>query len=140
MSRVLNFKPKSHGWCGVDIFFKNHRRLKWQTIRVKPNGVKKKRLKYRVRHTVGYLRYVGKARLVCSDLNLTILCCDLNIEHMPKLKLKHFVYFSYVFLALKKNKAQNNKGDTDLYRLCCFELYFYGLRRDHSIAYVLWHY
>jgi len=38
---VFNFKPKSHGWCGVDIFFKNHRRLKWQTIRVKPNGVKK---------------------------------------------------------------------------------------------------
>ncbi|MBF0451564.1 MAG: hypothetical protein HQK75_12735 [Candidatus Magnetomorum sp.] len=24
----FNFKPKSHGWCGVDIFFKNHRRLK----------------------------------------------------------------------------------------------------------------
>ena len=27
----FNFKPKFHGWCGVDIFFKNHRRLKWQT-------------------------------------------------------------------------------------------------------------
>jgi hypothetical protein len=37
----FSFKPKSHSWCGVEIFFKNHRRLKWQTIRVKPNGVKK---------------------------------------------------------------------------------------------------
>ena len=33
----------------------------------KTEWCQKKRLEYRVRHNVGYLRYVGKARLVCSE-------------------------------------------------------------------------
>jgi hypothetical protein len=84
----FNSKPKLYDWCGIDIFFKKHRRLKWQTIRVKPNGVKTKRLEYRIRHTIGYLRYVGKVRLVCSEYKKRpdgrrkyLACNDLKATH-----------------------------------------------------------
>jgi Transposase DDE domain len=60
--------PKSRQWCHVDTFFRRHRRLKWNTIRLATNGNKRKRMDFRVRHTSGYLRYVGKVELVCSEL------------------------------------------------------------------------
>lgn len=60
--------PKSRAWCHIATFFRNHRRLKWKTIRVMTNGAKRKRVEYRIRHTMGYLRYVGKVHLVCSEL------------------------------------------------------------------------
>ena len=31
------------------------------------NGAKRKRVEFRIRHTMGYLRYVGKVQLVCSE-------------------------------------------------------------------------
>jgi hypothetical protein len=60
--------PTSQQWCHIDTFFRRHRRLKWNTIRLATNGNKRKRMNVRVRHTSGYLRYVGKVELVCSEL------------------------------------------------------------------------
>jgi len=57
----------SEGWRQIAIFFKAHRRLKWQTIRLFTKGPKRKRKEFRVRHTVGWLRSVGPVQLVCSE-------------------------------------------------------------------------
>src|SRR5262249_8216533 len=54
-------------WLHVDTFFRRHRRLKWDTVRLGANGHKRKRMDFRIRHTTGYLRYVGKVELVCSE-------------------------------------------------------------------------
>ena len=60
--------PTSQQWCHIDTFFRRHRRLKWDTIRLATSGNKRKRMDLRVRHTSGYLRSVGKVELVCSEL------------------------------------------------------------------------
>jgi hypothetical protein len=59
--------PQSRQWCHIDTFFRRHRRLKWDTIRLATSGNKRKRMDLRVRHTSGYLRSVGKVELVCSE-------------------------------------------------------------------------
>ena len=59
--------PTSRQWCHIDMFFRRHRRLKWDTIRLTTSGNKRKRMDFRVRHTSGYLRHVGKVELVCSE-------------------------------------------------------------------------
>jgi hypothetical protein len=59
--------PKSQQWCHIDTFFRHHRRLKWDTIRLSTSGNKRKRMDLRIRHTSGYLRSVGKVELVCSE-------------------------------------------------------------------------
>ena len=59
--------PKSKQWLSVDLFFRHHRRLKWSTIRLMTNGTKAKRKEFRIRHTMGYLRYVGWVHLVCAE-------------------------------------------------------------------------
>src|SRR5689334_6960945 len=59
--------PKSKQWCHIATFFRHHRRLKWQTIRITTNGTKRKRMEFRSRDTIGYLRYVGRVQLVCSE-------------------------------------------------------------------------
>ena len=59
--------PKSHNWYHVDTFFRRHRRLKWDTVRLQTNGNKRKRMDLRIRHTTGYVRHVGKVELVCSE-------------------------------------------------------------------------
>lgn len=59
--------PKSKQWCHIATFFRNHRRLKWQTIRLTTHGTKRKRMEFRTRDTIGYLRYVGQVQLVCSE-------------------------------------------------------------------------
>ena len=60
--------PASRQWCHIDTFFRRHRRLKWDTIRLATSGNKRKRMDFRVRHTSGYLRSVGKVELVCAEL------------------------------------------------------------------------
>jgi len=60
--------PQSKQWCPIATFFRNHRWLKWQTIRITTNGTKRKRMEFRARDTIGYLRYVGQIQLVCSEL------------------------------------------------------------------------
>ena len=59
--------PKSKYWLHVATFFRRHRRLKWDTVRLQTNGNKRKRMDLRIRHTTGYLRHVGKVELVCSE-------------------------------------------------------------------------
>ena len=59
--------PTSRAWCHIATFFRNHRRLKWTTVRVMTNGRKRKRMEFRIRHTMGYLRSVGQVQLVCSE-------------------------------------------------------------------------
>src|ERR687888_1165337 len=59
--------PLSRQWCHIDTFFRHHRRLKWDTMRLAASGNKRKRMDVRVRHTSGSLRYVGKVELVCSE-------------------------------------------------------------------------
>src|SRR5438105_14719855 len=60
--------PQSKQWCHIATFFRNHRWLKWQTIRITTNGTKRKRMEFRARDTIGYLRYEGQVQLVCSEL------------------------------------------------------------------------
>jgi hypothetical protein len=59
--------PKSKQWSPIATFFRNHRWLKWKTIRITTNGTKRKRMEFRTRDTIGYLRYVGQVQLVCSE-------------------------------------------------------------------------
>src|SRR2546423_12743716 len=59
--------PQSRQWCHIDTFFRCHRRLKWDTIRLATSGNKRKRMDLRVRHTSAYLRHVDKVELVCSE-------------------------------------------------------------------------
>jgi hypothetical protein len=64
--RLYLTTSKSKQWCHIALFFRNHRWLKWQTIRIMTNGTKRKRMAFRVRDTIGYLRYVGQVQWVCS--------------------------------------------------------------------------
>jgi hypothetical protein len=59
--------PKSKGWHQIERFFKNHRRVKWITVYLPKNSSVKKRMEFRIRQITGYLRYVGKAQLICSE-------------------------------------------------------------------------
>jgi Transposase DDE domain len=59
--------PTSKPWLHVDTFFRRHRRLKWDTVRLQTSGNKRTRMDLRIRHTTGSLRHVGKVELVCSE-------------------------------------------------------------------------
>jgi len=59
--------PKSRGWSHVAELFRNHRRVKWQTVRIFTGSAKRKRMDFRIRQIIGYLRYVGKVQLICSE-------------------------------------------------------------------------
>ncbi len=60
--------PKSSGWSKIVQFFKDQRRLAWETICLEATGGKQKRMDIRTRHTEGFLKDVGKVQLVCSEL------------------------------------------------------------------------
>ena len=67
-------------------FFRHHRGLKWQTIRLTTNGTKRKRMEFRVRDTIGYLRDVGQVQLLCSEPRKRpagrrkyLACNDMNV-------------------------------------------------------------
>ena len=79
--------PKSSDWDQIEQFFKDQRRLAWQTIRIITGGPKKKRLEYRIRHTIGFLKGVGKTQLVCSEFKKRpkgrrkyLACSDLKVQ------------------------------------------------------------
>ena len=66
-------------------FFKDHRSVKWQTIRILTNRSKKKRMEFRIRLIKGYLRHVVNVQLVCSQFikrpggrKKYLACSDLN--------------------------------------------------------------
>jgi hypothetical protein len=44
--------PKSKQWSPIATFFRNHRWLKWKTIRITTNGTKCKRMEFRTRDTM----------------------------------------------------------------------------------------
>ena len=58
---------KSKGWLHISVLFKNQRRVKWQTFRIFTDSPRRKRMDFRIRQIVGYLRYVGKVQLICSE-------------------------------------------------------------------------
>ena len=58
---------KSKDWSQVEQFFKNHRRVKWITVILPKNSSSKKRVEYRIRQIIGFLRDVGIAQLICSE-------------------------------------------------------------------------
>lgn len=57
----------SSGWDGCADFFIKNRIIAWITVRIFTDGPKKKRKDFRVRHTVVFLKGVGKIRAVCSE-------------------------------------------------------------------------
>ena len=59
--------PKSRGWSHVAALFTDHRRSRWQGVRIFTDSPKRKRMDFRIRQIIGYLRYVGKVRLICSE-------------------------------------------------------------------------
>lgn len=77
---------QSKGWTQIAQFFKNHRRLRWTTIGVPATNKKHKRMEFRVRHTMGYLKGVGQVQLVCSEFKKRrhgrrkyLACSDLRV-------------------------------------------------------------
>ena len=64
--RQYSNTPKSKDWNQVGVLFNNCRRIKWQTIRIFTSSSKRKRMEFRIRQIIGYLRYVGKVQLICS--------------------------------------------------------------------------
>lgn len=72
--KVNSDTSKSWGWTHIAVLFKNHRRVKWQTIRIFTDSRKRKRMDFRIRQIVGYLRYVGKVQLICSQLKKRPKC------------------------------------------------------------------
>jgi hypothetical protein len=77
---------KSKGWTQIAQFFKDHRRLRWNTICVPTTSAKNPRMEFRVRQTIGYLKGVGQVQLVCSEFKKRrngrrkyLACSDLRV-------------------------------------------------------------
>ncbi|MCP3942050.1 MAG: transposase [Desulfobacteraceae bacterium] len=77
---------KSEGWEQIGVFFRNQRKLPWETVRILTDGLKRKRTEFRIRHTEAWLNSVGKVRLVCSEFKKRrkgkrkyFACTDLKI-------------------------------------------------------------
>ena len=73
-TRAVKSQPQSEtttrstGWNQVALFFRNQRRLSWETVRFRTKGPqRKKRMEFRIRHTPAVLRYVGAVQVVCSE-------------------------------------------------------------------------
>jgi hypothetical protein len=79
--------PRSSGWSQVAQFFKDQRRLAWETVCLEANSKQQKRMDVRIRHTTGFLKEVGKVQLVCSELKKRpdgrrkfLACSDLEAQ------------------------------------------------------------
>ena len=79
--------PKSKGWTHIAEFFKTHRRPGWQTVRIPTNSSKRKRMEFRIRQIIGYLRHVGRVQLICSEFKKRrngrrkyLACNDLRVK------------------------------------------------------------
>jgi hypothetical protein len=78
---------KSKGWTHIAQMFKNQRRVKWQPIRIVVDSARRKRMDFRIKQIVGYLRYVGNVQLICSEFKKRpqgrrkyLACNDLNAK------------------------------------------------------------
>jgi hypothetical protein len=58
---------KATGWNQVEELFKRHRWIKWVTVFLPKNSASRKRTEFRTRQITGFLRYVGKVQLICSE-------------------------------------------------------------------------
>jgi hypothetical protein len=67
ISRGVRPEQKGSGWDRAGNFFRNHRRIGWQTVRILTEGGKRRRKEFRVRHADVFLKGVGKVRAVCSE-------------------------------------------------------------------------
>ena len=65
--RQYSSTARSRGWFPVAELFRTHCRVGWRPVRTFTNGAKKKRMDFRIRQIVGYLRHVGKVQLICSE-------------------------------------------------------------------------
>ena len=79
--------PKSQGWSRIAEFFKDQRWIKWQTVRIPTNSSKRKRMEFRIRQIIGYLRHVGRVQLICSEFKKRrngrrkyLACNDLRVK------------------------------------------------------------
>jgi len=79
--------PKSKGWTHIAEFFKKQCWIKWQTVRIPTNSSKRKRMEFRIRQIIGYLRHVGRVQLVCSEFKKRrngrrkyLACNDLRVK------------------------------------------------------------
>jgi len=79
--------PKSRGWISVGELFRTHCRVGWRPVRTFTNSAKRKRMDFRIRQIMGYLRHVGKVRLICSEFKKNpdgrrkyLACNDLKAE------------------------------------------------------------
>jgi len=59
--------PRSRGWVHVAELFRTHCRVGWKPVRTFTNSAKRRRMDFRIRQIVGYLRHVGKVQLICSE-------------------------------------------------------------------------
>ena len=112
--------PLSRGWCQVEQFFKNHRWVKWQTVRVLSSDPKKKRMEFRLRQITAYLRHVGYVQLICSEFKKRpegrrkyLACNDLNakpreilIAYRLRWKIEIFHKEVKMFLGFQEVAAQ----------------------------------
>jgi len=57
---------KSPPWDGIAEFFKKQRMLAWETVSILADS-QKKRKEFRVRHTLAWIRGVGRILVVCSE-------------------------------------------------------------------------
>ena len=85
--RQYSTTPKSKDWNQIAVLFNKIRRIKWQTIRIFTSSSKKKRMEFRVRQIIGYLRHVGKVQLICSEFKKRpygrkkyLACNDLKVK------------------------------------------------------------
>ncbi len=58
---------KSKDWTQISELFKRYRCIRWITIQLLKNSGKNKRMEFRTRQIIGFLRYVGKVQLICSE-------------------------------------------------------------------------
>ncbi len=65
--KVYRNSKKSEDWNSIAVTFKRNRCVKWITIRVPKDSGKKKRMEFRIRQIIGYVRNFGKAQLICSE-------------------------------------------------------------------------
>lgn len=86
-SASANIRKSESDWNNVCNFFKNQRRLKWETIRITRDSHNKKRMEFRIRHTNVLLKEVKEIQLVCSEFKKNpkgkrkyLACSDLKVK------------------------------------------------------------
>jgi len=89
IQRQYSNTPKSKDWNQVGVLFNNCRKIRWQTITIFTSSSKRKRMEFRIRQIIGYLRYVGEIQLICSKFKkrpygrIKYLACN-DLKEKPR--------------------------------------------------------